>query len=227
MGARNVHRLEVEALKAGEKCEMQSGEALKFLPKVDDQGALNVGDGTNDMDFKWFGGNTTTTVLFDVGNKQVTVNTVDIISDSGINCATLNTTGAMTFAGATSVTGVVTPSGSGYVKKKTSALTANTTLNATHIGGIVTNRGAGGAITITVPDSGSFSGGWFEYHGLANQDVAFSAATAGDLVGLNDAAVNSVHFNTANEKIGAHATFFSDGTSWFVAASQGTLTLVT
>lgn len=217
MGARNVHRLEVEALKAGEKCEMQSGEALKFLPKVDDQGAVNIGDGTNDMDFKWFGGNTTTTVLFDVGNKQVTVNTVDIVSDSGINCATLNTTG------------VISPSGSSYIKKKSSALTANTTLNATHFGGVVTNRGAAGAITITIPDSGSFSGAWFEYHGHANQNVSFVAATAGDLVGINDAAVNSAHYNTANQKIGASATFFSDGTSWFVANQSvgATLTLVT
>lgn len=221
MGARNVVRLVNAGLKAGEKFEMQSGESLKFLPKVDDQGALHVGNGTNDMDFKWFAGDTTNSVLFDVGNKQATVVGVDIISDSGINCATLNTTGA------TSVTGVVTPSGSGYVKKKSSALTANTTLNATHMGGIITNRGAGGAITVTIPDSGSFSGAWFEYHGLAGQNANFVAATAGDLVGLNDAAVNSVHFNTANELIGAHATFFSDGTSWFVAASQGTLTLVT
>ena len=200
MGARNVIRLLDAGLKAGEKFEMQSGESLKFLPKVDDQGAFHVGDGTNDMDFKWFGGNTSTSVLFDVGNKALTLTSVS-----------LNT------------------AGTSQVKKKVTALTANTTLNATHIGGVITNRGAGGAITVTIPDSGSHSGSWFEYYGLANQNVNFVAATAGDLVGINDAAVNSAHFNTANQLIGASAKFFSDGTSWFVVNQSvgATLTLVT
>ena len=71
MSARNVFRRFVAALKAGEQADLASGDTMEFLPAVDDQGAVNFGDGTTDMDVKIFLGSTTASVEFDVGNSRV------------------------------------------------------------------------------------------------------------------------------------------------------------
>ena len=189
MGARNVVRLLGEALKDGEKFDLASGDVLQFLPEVDDQGILAVGDGTTDMDFKVFVGTTGDHFVFDVGQTKLI------------------------------------PTGAAFVSHKVNALTANTTLNTDHFGGIITNRGAAGAVTLTLPAvTAALSGAWFEYRGVANQNVTVAAA-ANTLIALNDATATSLAFSTANEKIGAHGSFFCDGTSWFASALVGTGTI--
>jgi hypothetical protein len=112
-----------------------------------------------------------------------------------------------------------------FIGKKVTALAANATLNNTHFGGLITNRGASGAITLTLPDaSAAFRGAWFEYFGVADQTITFTATTVDTLVSFNDAAVDSVAFSTSGEKIGARADFVCDGTSWIVSQVRGTLT---
>ena len=50
-----------------------TGSLLEFLPTADDTGAINIGDGTTDVDLKHFLGNTLNYVLFDVGNAWLHV----------------------------------------------------------------------------------------------------------------------------------------------------------
>lgn len=211
MGGLNIQRLLQFALVAGEPFDLASGDSLQILPAADDTGKIQVGDGSTDMDFEIYVGGTSNKVTFNVGDTRMQLTGVDINSDSAIvtssniNCANLN------------VTGTVTPSGSGYIEQKVTALTANTTLNSTHYGGLLTNRGAGDAIVVTLPDPAAGNkGAWFDYIGVANQNVTFSGSSADKIVALNNAEVNSVAFTTTNEKIGASLKMVSDGTSWLV-----------
>lgn len=50
------------------------GSQLEFLPASDDAGAVNIGDGTTDVDLKVFLGSTTEYAEFDVGNSRVRLN---------------------------------------------------------------------------------------------------------------------------------------------------------
>jgi len=47
------------------------GSVLKFIPLTDDVGAINIGNGTKDIDFKVFLGSTDIWAKFDVGNKNL------------------------------------------------------------------------------------------------------------------------------------------------------------
>lgn len=51
---------------------------LEILPATDDTGAINIGNGTKDIDLKWFGGTTAKYVLLDVGNTKLTLEDVDL-----------------------------------------------------------------------------------------------------------------------------------------------------
>jgi hypothetical protein len=73
MGARNIRRLWQEAFAQGDQMDLASGDTLELKPEVDDQGALNIGDGTTDMDFKVFLGATTAYVEANVGDGQVNI----------------------------------------------------------------------------------------------------------------------------------------------------------
>lgn len=80
MGARNVLRLMIEALTGSnpEKLDLASGDVISLLPVTDDQGVINVGDGTNDMDVKVFLGASTDYVEFNVGDGQVNVESAEL-----------------------------------------------------------------------------------------------------------------------------------------------------
>lgn len=71
MGARNIVRLLSHALVAGENFDLGSGDALSLIPEVADQGSIEIGNGTKDMDVKIFLGSTTEYVLADVGNSRL------------------------------------------------------------------------------------------------------------------------------------------------------------
>lgn len=108
------------------------------------------------------------------------------------------------------------------------ALTSNTTLNATHWGVLLTNRGAAGAIVITLPaPTAAMNGAWFFYRGVADQDVTFATATVDTLIALGDATADSIAFSTATQKIGAFLIGSCDGTSWFATALSGIGTIAT
>lgn len=97
---------------------------------------------------------------------------------------------------------------------KVEAKTAAYTVDIDDWGKILTNRGDGDALTITLPAAASVPSGFYvEVFVVA--DFAVTVATAaGELVTKNDAAANSVAWSTATEIIGAGGKFVSDGTSW-------------
>lgn len=79
-----------------------------------------------------------------------------------------------------------------------------------------TTRGAAGAVTFTLPAVAlNLMGVWYEFDGVANQNIGVAAA-AGTIVTFNNAAATSVTASTAGGKIGAHFRAICDGTSWHV-----------
>ena len=107
------------------------------------------------------------------------------------------------------------------------ALTASTTLTNNDVGKVFTNRGASGAVTITLPTpDGENAGGEIEVCVVADQTV--TVTTSDKLILFNDAAADSVAFSTSGEKIGGVFLFLSDGTGWFAKkASVGANTVTT
>lgn len=91
-----------------------------------------------------------------------------------------------------------------------------TVLASDKCGTVFTNRGAAGAITITLPSPTLFPAGWF-FHivGVAGQNIIVATLTVDTLITFNDVAADSAATQTAGALIGAHALVFSDGTSWF------------
>ena len=70
-----------EVLKFGDDSDVGikwDGSNLTILPLTDDVGAVNIGDGATDMDFKVFLGETTKYVLFDVENSLLQLEDVDL-----------------------------------------------------------------------------------------------------------------------------------------------------
>lgn len=78
MSAQGVHRRWTEALKGGLQFPLASGDSIKFLPSVDNQGSIEIGDGTTDMDLKVFLGASTDFCLFDVSAGHVQLDNAEI-----------------------------------------------------------------------------------------------------------------------------------------------------
>jgi len=76
-----------------------TGSLLQISPAADDTGSVNIGNGTADIDFKWFGGAAADYVLFDVGNKSLTVAGDARIDLSSATTAAANTDGGVLKAG--------------------------------------------------------------------------------------------------------------------------------
>lgn len=107
-----------------------------------------------------------------------------------------------------------------YVQAKTASYQI---LPTDRSGTIFTNRGAAGAVTFTLPGPTTVPAGtYYEFVGIADQNITVAAPTADTLVALNDAAADSVAMSTAAQKIGAHAKAICDGTAWiFVGDTVG------
>ncbi len=78
MGAKNVLRLWSAALKSGEVIDFESGDVLKLLPNTDNQGSIEIGDGSTDLDVKVFLGETTDFVIFDVSAGHVVFDNAEL-----------------------------------------------------------------------------------------------------------------------------------------------------
>lgn len=90
------------------------------------------------------------------------------------------------------------------------------------VGVLFTNRGASGAVTLTLPDTSDIETGWYcDVFVVADQTVTVAAATADTMVVFNDAAADSIAFSTSNEKIGGGARFVWDGTGWLTFVNLG------
>ena len=119
----------------------------------------------------------------------------------------------------------------GTIEREVIALTASTTLSNYDLGKTFTNRGASGSVTITLPTpSGDNKGGEIRVRVVADQTVVVDCATADKIVIFNDAAADSVAWQTSSEKIGGGGMFESDGTNWFynpLNAGANTVTTTT
>lgn len=82
-----------------------------------------------------------------------------------------------------------------------------------------TNRGAGGAVTFTLPSGGGRVGLEFEFFGVADQTFTVSAGAALG-VAFNNAACASLACSTSGQKIGALIRATWDGTSWHLVGSS-------
>lgn len=112
----------------------------------------------------------------------------------------------------------------GGIKRRIVVKTANYTILSPMVantagdpsGTLFTNRGAGGAVTFTLPViTANMAGVEYEFDGVANQTMTIAAA-AGTVVTFNNAAAASVAASTAGGKIGAHFHAICDGLSWHV-----------
>lgn len=69
---------------------------------------------------------------------------------------------------------------------------------------VFTNRGAAGAVVLTLPPPAyNYLGVRYYAKGVVDFGIGFAGTTAGDLVTKNDAAANSVKAQTAGELLGA------------------------
>lgn len=116
----------------------------------------------------------------------------------------------------------------GTQEREVVAVTASTTLTNNDLGKTITNRGASGSVTITLPTPSSDNkGGEIRVRVVADQTVVVDCATADKIVIFNDAAADSVAWQTSSEKIGGGGMFESDGNNWFFSALNAGANTVT
>lgn len=97
-------------------------------------------------------------------------------------------------------------------------------------GTVFTNRDAAGPVTFTLPSPGrQLLGVEYEFLGVAAQNLIVAGATAGDLVGLNDTAADSLAMQTAGQIIGGwiRAVCVESAAGTFQWAVEGTTEGVT
>ncbi len=96
-----------------------------------------------------------------------------------------------------------------------SAKTADYRMRYEDIGTLFTNRGAAGAVVLTLPPTADIEIGWWcEAFVVADQDFTVQSHTADTVVSHNDAAADSVGSATASRRIGNGLRFVWDGTGW-------------
>lgn len=107
--------------------------------------------------------------------------------------------------------------------------TASYTITSADFGSVITTRGAGAAVTFTLPAAASTNEGeWVLFANVADQNMIVAGADEG-LVVFNDLTADSIAFQTTSEKIGGAFLAISDGTSWAVvpiATETQTITVV-
>jgi hypothetical protein len=119
----------------------------------------------------------------------------------------------------------------GNVRPKLNIIVKTTsyTVTSDDFGSVFTTRGAGGAITFTLPAASSVNkGDWALFINVADQNMIVAGADEG-LVVINDLTADSIAFQTTSEKIGGAFLAISDGTSWTVlpiATETQTVTVV-
>jgi len=106
--------------------------------------------------------------------------------------------------------------GSVRPKLKVTAKTSSYTVTPADFGSVLTTRGAGGAITFTLPSASAVNKGeWVLFVSVADQNMIVAGADEG-LVCKNDLTADSIAYQTGSEKIGGAFLAISDGTSWTV-----------
>jgi hypothetical protein len=83
---------------------------------------------------------------------------------------------------------------------------------------IFTTRGAGGAVTFTLPTptTGQKIGYWVEFHNLVDQNMVVTAAS-GKAICDGNAAATSLTASTGSHKIGAKIRAEWNGVAWYLS----------
>tara|TARA_R110000824_G_scaffold391156_1_gene588767 strand:- start:11828 stop:12655 length:828 start_codon:yes stop_codon:yes gene_type:complete len=82
---------------------------------------------------------------------------------------------------------------------------------------LFTNRGAAGEVVFTLPATAE-KGLSYTFYCVADQNLKVTAGTADTMVTANDAAADSVSWETSTEKIGGGFSVYGDGTSWLTVS---------
>jgi hypothetical protein len=100
------------------------------------------------------------------------------------------------------------------------AKTGNYTVTGGDGSALITNRGASGAVTITLPAQTAVPAGfWVDVFCVAAQNLTVATATTDTLVVDGDAAADSISWETSSHQIGNGARFVADGTGWLCILS--------
>jgi len=87
--------------------------------------------------------------------------------------------------------------------QRPTAKTADYGLTQADIGGIFTNRGAGGAVNFTLPaPAAALNGAYYDFFVVADQSVTLTAPS-GKLVVFNNAAATSAALSTSSQRSAA------------------------
>lgn len=102
------------------------------------------------------------------------------------------------------------------------AKTAAYQMDERDLGKIFTNRGAGGSVTLTLPVVTSLpSGWWVEFFQVADQNLVIASQGSSDnIVGHNDAGLDTITSSTAGDLIGTGGRLVWDGTGWLYFPMQ-------
>lgn len=100
------------------------------------------------------------------------------------------------------------------------AKTANYTVLLADNETLFTNKGAAGAVTFTLPTT-AIEGLHYGFFVAADNNLIVAGGTADTLIVFNDAAADSIAFQTASEKLGGMFEVFGDGALWMVKVSLG------
>jgi hypothetical protein len=107
--------------------------------------------------------------------------------------------------------------------RKAASYTVNPSVDA--CGTTFTNSGAVGAITFTLPrPTAGLLGQWYRFRGVVAQNLIVAAATAGQIITLNNLAAASVAMQTGGQIVGgvieAECVLLASGVyMWAVAGS--------
>ena len=112
------------------------------------------------------------------------------------------------------------------LKVPVTAKAASYTVTAAESGAVFHTTGATGAVTYTLPVP--TAGLNYTFVNTVAQNMIIASGTVDKLVGVNDAAADSIEFSTASEQIGAVCQMWSDGLLWFASTpNSNTVTLNT
>jgi len=95
------------------------------------------------------------------------------------------------------------------------AKTADYRMTYLDLGKIITNRGASGAVVLTLPPTADVPTGWWvDTFVIADQDLTIQTPAVDTLISQNDATADSIASSTASRRIGNAVQFVWDGTGW-------------
>lgn len=118
---------------------------------------------------------------------------------------------------------------SDFRRKQVTNITSSTTLTFPgHNGAFITNTGAGGAVTLTLPTgTAALTGSWCEVFVTTDQNVIVATQTTDTLMVDGDAAADSIGWQTTSHKIGNGATFVCVGTAGWACKLNAAATSTT